>query len=164
MIEIILTYTDNKVRYVNLLGYIKLHIFKLKFKRMKRLLFLLFVFLPILGNTQAHLGATEKEIRDLHSDKIFEVDYTDDGEKYISAFMIYGTFYYYFDKETGLSNNCMQIVDEMVYLNGQVEVYNNKYVVVSDTEWKAYLEGGGVLKINLSYNEEHKVYVFYYKS
>jgi len=137
-------------------------IYKLKIKTMKRLMFLLIVFLPILSNAQAHLGSTEKEIRELHSDKTFEVGYSDDGEKYISAFMNYGTFWYYFDKETGLSNFCMQAVDKMSYLNGQVEAYNKKYVIVSDTEWKAYLEGGGVLKIKLSYNEEHKVYIFYY--
>jgi len=129
---------------------------------MKKLLFLLIVFLPILSNAQAHLGSTEKEIRDLHSDKTFEVAYSDNGEKYIYTFMNYGTFFYYFDKETGLSNFCMQAVDKMPYLNGQVEAYNKKYVIVSDTEWKAYLEGGGILKIKLSYDEELKVYIFYY--
>ena len=50
----------------------------------------------------------------------------------------------------------------MPYLNGKVEAYNKNYVIVSDSEWKAYLEGGSVLKINLSYNEEHKFYVFKY--
>lgn len=129
---------------------------------MKKLIFLLIVMLPLIGKAQAHLGSTEKDIRDLYSDKTFEVGYTDDGEKYISAFMYYGTFIYYFDKETGLSNFCMQVINEIPYLNGQVEAYNKKYVIVSDTEWKAYLEGGGILKIKLDYNEEYKVYFFYY--
>lgn len=129
---------------------------------MKKLIFLLIVMLPLIGKAQAHLGYTEKDIRDLHSDKTFEVGYTDDGEKYISAFMYYGTFFYYFDKETGLSNFCMQVINEIPYLNGQVEAYNKKYVIVSDAEWKAYLEGGRILKIKLDYNEEVKVYVFYY--
>lgn len=129
---------------------------------MKKLIFLLIVMLPLIGKAQAHLGSTEKDIRDLHSDKTFEVGYTDDGEKYISAFMYYGTFFYYFDKETGLSNFCMQVINEIPYLNGQVEAYNKKYVIVSDTEWKAYLEGGEIMKIKLDYNEEYKVYVFYY--
>ena len=118
-------------------------VFKHKKNRMmKKLLFLLIIVLPILSNAQAHLGSTEKEIRDLHSDKTFEIGYTDNGEKYISSFMYFGTFVYYFDKETKLSNFCIQIVDEMPYLNGQVEAYNKKYVIVSDSEWKAYLEGG----------------------
>jgi len=76
--------------------------------------------------------------------------------------MIYGTFFYYLDKETGLSNFCIQVIDKMPYLNGQVETYNKKYVIVSDTEWKAYLEGGGLLKITLEYNDEYEVYVFSY--
>jgi hypothetical protein len=129
---------------------------------LKIILLLLIVTLPKLSNAQAYLGSTEKEIRDLHSDNTFKVGYTDDGEKYISSFMYFGTFIYYFDKETKLSNFCMQIVDEMPYLNGQVEAYNKNYVIVSDSEWKAYLEGGNVVKINLSYNEEHKFYVFKY--
>lgn len=129
---------------------------------MKKLIFLLIVMLPLIGKAQALLGYTEKDIRDSHSDKTFEVGYTDDGEKYISAFMYYGTFIYYFDKETGLSNFCVQVINEIPYLNGQVEAYNKKYVIVSDTEWKAYLEGGEILKIKLDYNEEYKVYVFYY--
>lgn len=129
---------------------------------MKKLIFLLILILPLIGKAQAHLGSTEKEIRGLHSDETFEVGYTNDGEKYISAFMYYGTFIYYFDKETGLSNFCMQVINEIPNLNGQVEAYNKKYVIVSDTEWKAYLEGGAILKIKLDYNEEHNMYVFYY--
>lgn len=129
---------------------------------MKQLIFLSLMLVSNFIYAQAHLGATEKEIREIHNDKTFETGYTDGGEKYISAFMKYGTFFYYFDKETGYSNFCMQVIDELPYLNGQVEAYNNKYVIISDTEWKAYLEGGVVLNIKLKYNEEHKVYVFYY--
>ena len=129
---------------------------------MKKVFFLLIIIFPILCNAQAHLGSTEKDIRDLHSDKTFEIGYTDDGVKYISAFMKFGTFVYYFDKDTKLSNICIQIVDELPYLNGQVEAYNKKYVIVSDSEWKAYLEGGNILKINLSYNDKNKFYVFKY--
>lgn len=129
---------------------------------MKKLILLLIMILPIFNNAQAHLGISEKEIRDLHSDKTFKIGYTDDGQKYISSFMIFGTFVYYFDTETKLSNFCIQIVNEMPYLNGQVEAYNKKYVIVSDSEWKAYLEGGNILQINLSFDEEYKFYVFKY--
>jgi hypothetical protein len=129
---------------------------------MKKLIVLFILLLSFLSNAQAHLNLTEKDIRDGYSDKTFEVGYNDDGEKYISTFMIYGTFIYYFDKETGLSDFCIQIVDKMPYLNGQVEAYNKKYVTVSDTEWKAYLEGGSVLNIKLTYNKENEFYVFYY--
>jgi hypothetical protein len=128
----------------------------------KKILFLIIILVPILSNAQAHLGSTEKEIRDLHSDKTFEIGYNNDGEKYISSFMYFGTFIYYFDKDTKLSNYCIQIVDKINYLNGQVEAYNKKYVIISDSEWKAYLEGGNILKIKLTYNEEHNFYIFNY--
>jgi hypothetical protein len=58
----------------------------------------------------------------------------------------------------------MQLIDEIPYLNGQVEAYNKKYVIISDTKWKAYLEGGGILNIELTYNDENKLYVFSYKN
>ena len=117
---------------------------------------------PILTSAQAHLGSSESEIKEMHPDKTFETDYTDEGQKYISAFMVYGTFVYYFDEETGLSNSCIQIIEKMPYLNGQVEAYNKKYVILSETKWKAYLEGGGILNIELSWSEKYKLYSFAY--
>ena len=135
---------------------------KQKNSKMKKLIFALIVMLPLLGKAQAHLGATLTDIKALHTDKVFTVKYTDDGQKYAYTNMYYGTFYYYFDKETGLSNFCMQIPNNMTALNAQVEAYNKKYVIVSETSWKAYLEGGGLMKINLQYNKEYDVYVFYY--
>lgn len=133
-----------------------------KIKVMKRLVLLSIVILPILCNSQAHLGSTESEIKELHSEKTFQTDFTDKGQKYISAYMIYGTFVYYFDQDTGLSSSCIQVIDELPYLNGQVEAYNKKYVIVSDTKWKAYLEGGGVLNIELTWEEEYNLYMFSY--
>jgi len=129
---------------------------------MKKFILGLILFLPLLGKAQAHLGATEFEIKNLHSDKTFETGYTDDGKKHISAFMVLGTFVYYFDKETGLSDFCIQIIEDITSLNAQVEYYNKKYVIISDTKWKAYLEGGGILNIELTYNQENKMYVFTY--
>lgn len=129
---------------------------------MKKLIFALIVILPFLGNAQAHLGETPSGIKALHPDKTFTEDYTKDGQKYISAEMYYGTFVYYFNKETGLSDFCIQIPHNMTALNAQVEIYNKKYVIISETSWKAYLEGGGLLKINLKYEEDYKIYVFSY--
>ena len=129
---------------------------------MKRLIFALIVMLPLIGKAQAHLGSTVADIKALHPDKVFTTKYSNDGTKYIYTDMPFGTFYYYFDKETGLSNLCLQIPDNMTALNAQVETYNKKYVIVSETSWKAYLEGGGLMKIKLSYEEDIKSYVFSY--
>jgi len=129
---------------------------------MKKVIFALILMLPLLGKAQAHLGATFTDIKAMHTDKVFTVDYANNGQKYAYTNMYYGTFYYYFDKETGLSNFCLQIPHDMTALNAQVEVYNKKYVIVSETSWKAYLEGGGLIKINLIYDEEYKLYSFHY--
>jgi hypothetical protein len=131
---------------------------------MKNLILAIILMLPLLGKSQAHLGSTLAEIKALHPDKVFKIDYTKQGQKYASAEMYYGLFVYYFDSETGLSNYCLQIPDNMNALNAQVEVYNKKYVIISETSWKAYLEGGGLMKINLIYDEEYKMYVFHYKN
>ena len=119
---------------------------------------------PFIAKSQAHVGATLSDIKALHNDKIFTTDYTKDGTKYAYAEMQLGIFYYYFDNSTSLSYLCVQIPYDMKSLNNQVEIYNRKYVIVSETSWKAYLEGGGMLKINLEYNEEKKLYIFYYSN
>lgn len=118
--------------------------------------------LPILGKAQAHLGSTLTDIKALYPDKFFTIDYSTTGQKFASADMSYGTFYYYFDKKTGLSNFCMQVPDNMPALNALVENYNKRYVIISETSWKAYLEGGGILNIKLVYDEKYKLYSFQY--
>lgn len=100
---------------------------------MKKIIFALILMLPLIGNAQAHLGSTLTDIKALHPDKVFKVDYTNDGTKYAYTDMPLGTFFYYFDSETGLTNLCLQIPDDMTALNTQVEIYNKKYVIVSET-------------------------------
>mgnify|MGYP001009222004 CR=1 FL=1 len=129
---------------------------------MKHLILILALSVPFLCNAQAHLGSTLSDIKQMHPDKTFTINYTDDGTKYASAEMSLGTYIYYFDKETALSYYCIQIPNNMTALNTQVEIYNKKYVIVSETSWKAYLDGGGLMKINLEYNENHKLYIFEY--
>lgn len=127
----------------------------------KKIFYLVFLLMPIWGKAQAHLGSTLKEIRERYPDKEFDIDYTNSGGKYAQVKMPLGTFIYYFNDEN-ITYMCIQIPEDMPSLNAQVEIYNKKYVVVSETSWKAYLDGGGIMKINLTYNDEYKLYVFYY--
>lgn len=129
---------------------------------MKKILLSIVFLLPFLGSAQAHLGISLTDLKELHNDKTFKIDYTTDGVKYASADMPLGEFTYYFSKEDGLTFRCIQIPHNMTALNAQVENYNKKYVIVSETSWKAYLEGGGLMKINLVYDEEYKAYFFTY--
>lgn len=129
---------------------------------MKTALLITLLTLSFLANAQAHLGATLSELRDRYPDKYFSIDYTNDGTKYTTADQPLGTFVYYFDPDTWITTLCIQIPNNMVALNTQVEIYNNKYVVISETKWKAYLEGGGVMNIDLIYNDSFESYIFVY--
>ena len=131
---------------------------------MKKSIFVFLVMLPIIGKAQAHLGVTLAEIKTQYLDKVFSIDSTTDGIKYASAAMPLGRFIYYFDKDTGLTDFCVQIPLDMTALNTQVEIYNKKYVIISETSWKAYLEGGGLMKIKLKYDENNKSYYFSYSN
>jgi hypothetical protein len=125
---------------------------------------LILVFAPLFLKAQAHLGSSLHEIRTLHPDNIFSLDYTSDSSLYATTKMPLGTFAYYFDKTTGLSTLCIQIPNNMTDLNTQVEIYNQKYVVKSKTEWLAYLEGGTMMSIKLKYDSKDEMYEFIYTS
>lgn len=131
---------------------------------MKKIAIILCVFFTINAKAQAHLGATEASIKELHPDNKWTTLYTDKGRKYIMTEMIYGNFSYYFDKETGLSDYNIQVPFNLETMNGQVEAYNKKYVITSETSWTAYLEDGGMIYINLVYSEKKKLRYFTYSS
>lgn len=129
---------------------------------MKKVIFALILALPMICKAQAHLGESLSGLKARYPDKYFKIEYTNDGAKYTSAEQPFGTFVYYFDKETGLTNLCIQIPKNMQALSAQIEVYNGKYVIISDKKWKAYLDGGGILNINLIYDEDFESFIFVY--
>lgn len=134
---------------------------------MNKILVTLLVTFLICGaaNGQAHLGSTESAIKAMYPDKKWTSDYTTKtGVRYITADMVYGSFTYYFDKETKLSDYCMQIPFSNVTMNGQIEAYNKKYVITSDTSWTAYLDEGGIMYIKLIYDKENKISYFLYSN
>lgn len=116
------------------------------------------------ASAQAHMGITESEITNLHSDLIFKSSTTTAGIHYIYVNMSLGTFFYYFNKNTGLTDYCIQIPNDLASLNTQIGIYNKKYVTTSPRSWTAYLEGGGMMYIKLSYLTEQKKYYFEYKN
>jgi hypothetical protein len=117
---------------------------------------------PLFANAQAHLGESLNGLKARYPEKYFEVKSTTDGTRYTMAEQALGTFVYYFSNETGLTEMCIQIPDDLQALNTQVELYNKKYVILSETSWKAYLEGGSTMNISLIYNDEYETYIFYY--
>ena len=129
---------------------------------MKKIALIFILLIPFLGKTQAHLGSSLSELKSNYPEKTFKIQYADDGTKYTTADQLLGTFIYYFDKETNLTFLCVQIPNDLEALNAQIEIYNKKYVILSDSSWKAYLNGGGTMQINLEYDEEFETYMFYY--
>lgn len=131
---------------------------------MKKIFFAFILAFPLFANAQAHLGETLSGLKARYPDKYFKIEYANDGTKYTTAEQPLGTFVYYFDKETELTSFCIQIPKSMTALNAQVEIYNKKYVIISENKWKAYLEGGGILNINLSYDDDLESYIFFYSN
>ena len=130
---------------------------------MKKALIGLLFLLPVFCQSQALIGFSLYQIKAEHPDKIFTIDYTNSGTKYAKTEMSTGTFVYYFDASTGLSNYCILFPKDMGALNGLVETYNSKYVITSETSWTAYLDGGGRMKITLEYDTDYELYVFHYE-
>lgn len=127
---------------------------------MKKIILAL-LLLPLLGRAQAHLGMSEYRIKAEHPDETFHSDVTTKGTKFIFANMPFGVFYYYFDNE-GYSDYNMQIPYTMKDVNDQTQIYNGKYVILTDHSWKAYVENGGVIYITLEYNTDTKLWIFSY--
>jgi hypothetical protein len=129
---------------------------------MKKLILSIIIAFPLLLSAQAHLSSTESEIKRLHPDKIFTTNYTNSGQKYISTKMKFGYFAYFFDSKTNLTTECIQVAYDLPSLNAQIEIYNRTYVIISDTQWKAYLNNGGIINIELEYDSEHNSNIFTY--
>jgi hypothetical protein len=131
---------------------------------MKKILITILLALPILCNAQAHLGESLSGLRKRYPGEEIKIDYTKDGTKYALMAHDYGTFAYYFNNSGTLTDYCIQIPYNQKALSAQIEIYNDKYVIISKRNWKAYLEGGAVLDIILTYDEDMKNYIFHYRN
>lgn len=133
---------------------------------MKKFILLLILSVGILALpqktfSQAHLGSSLETIKKMHPDNTFKPNFTTAGVKYVTTDMNLGLFAYYFNSK-GLTDMCVQIPYDMKCLNAQVEIYNKKYVIVNEKSWKAYLDGGYIMKIELEYDSDNEVYSFVY--
>jgi hypothetical protein len=130
--------------------------------KMKKVILAMIFALPLFCKAQAHLGESLAGLKARYPNKYFKIEYLDDGSKYTTAEHQFGTFVYYFNLETGLTELCLQIPKNMQALSAQIEIYNGNYVVISDKRWKAYLDGGGIINIHLEYDKNFESFIFYY--
>lgn len=127
---------------------------------MKKLIIAL--LFPLIVNGQARLGRTESEIRADFPDREIKRDWTKQGTKYLMISLDHGVFIYYFDTK-GISDFNIYVPENLTYANTQAEIYNKKYVRMSDTSWTAYLNDGAIMKIYMVYDEDLKKYIFKYE-
>lgn len=122
------------------------------------LLFFTLFFLFQISYSQARIGWTESEIKSDFYYWTFETDYSDAGLKYIfTDDAEYAIISYYFNSD-GYCTFCAVLPNNRAGLNYYVQAYNSRYVVISDTKWKAYLESG-VLIIELHFDSESPYFI-----
>jgi hypothetical protein len=129
---------------------------------MKTLYLIAFLFLPFLVCAQARLGSTYADLVQEYSDQYLEIRYANDGTPYTIVNFSFGSAAHYFN-ENFLVKKSILIPYTIKDLNSIIQVYNDKYVVLSETAWKAYVDGGGIINITLTYNEDTNHYIFHYE-
>ena len=127
-----------------------------------KVLIIAFLVLNIKAYSQACLGYHEDYIRAKYPYNVWYSGYINDGSRYISSVMTFGTFYYFFNSNTGECYLCTQVPFNQNTLNTIVQDYNNTYVITSDTSWSAYLDNGVIMYIKLIWVEADQKSVFYY--
>jgi hypothetical protein len=118
----------------------------------KLLLIILFSILSIAAYSQSRLNYSANEIREEFSDSKYNLksNFDKNGNYYISILTGSSTVFYYFNAE----RTCIAtfiVPDNQGALNSYVETYNNKYVIVSPTQWKMY-SNNGMCEIKLVYS------------
>lgn len=125
-------------------------------------LFFTFLILSFTSFSQARIGFNSYVIKSDFYFWTFQSDYTNDGT---NTYYIYtntperGMWAYYFNSE-GICFLCKFFPNTQGDLNYYVENFNNKYVIVSDTEWKMY-NNNGIMNIKLQFENGLSYFVFY---
>ena len=110
--------------------------------------------------SQARLGHTAEEITTEFSEYYPTRDSTEKMGNYLNVDMDFATVLYVLGQDD-ICYICYIIPDDIENLNGIVENYNNKYVIVSDFRWKFY-QGTRVSYIDLLETEDHLSFFKWY--
>jgi len=107
---------------------------------MKKLVLAAFMFCGTLSYSQARLGSSYSDIYDEFRASYPQTRTTDDNELLMVVSSEKLQTYYYFTNSK-VCYRCVIYPKTEGALNGLVEIYNNRYVIVSSTEWKMYSNG-----------------------
>jgi hypothetical protein len=113
---------------------------------------------------QSRLGSTQDQIRSEFWEKRHEMQsgYDKDGNAYTSIRTRNSTVFYYFNT-AGDCTATFIIPDNQGALNFYVELYNSRYVIVSNRHWKMY-SSSGIAEVKLIYLDNGHYYFMWSKN
>ncbi len=127
---------------------------------MKRVLFLLIIFLPLLSKGQARLGYKPSAIKAEFSASYYELeDGYNSGNIYYISIKTSRAFVLYWFNQNKVCKMTFILPKTKMDLHYYIEMYNELYVNISDTEWRMY-EDNVIIKIKLEYSEDLGMYYF----
>ena len=128
---------------------------------MKKLILVLALLLTTVAQSQSRLGYSYSEILTEFKPKYeFTTGFSEELGKYLQFNMITASLTYYFNAE----NLCYTVIllpSSKEDMHAYIEKYNNKFTIISDTEWKMYGDGVTVT-IELIYVEEGGYFFLFY--
>ncbi len=123
----------------------------------KTLTTILFILSSIIIFGQARLGSSIADIRSEFRDSNFNLKsgYDSDGDYYINVELERAFVTYYFDNS--FCYITIIVPKNQGALNALVQIYNERYVIKSNTEWNMY-SGKGMARIRLIFDEDDSYY------
>jgi hypothetical protein len=126
---------------------------------MKKLIFsLLLAVLTITTFAQCRIGDTYSEIFSEFSSRDPGVNFSDNGQLYLSVELRIGTVLYYFNSNK-ICTETVIFPNDDAGVNFYVEQFNKKYVIMSPSSWRMY-SNGSYADITLVFYENRYFIVF----
>lgn len=128
---------------------------------MKNLILILALSLTTIAQSQSRLGYSYSEILTEFKVKYdYTTGFSEELGKYLQFDMGTASLTYYFNND----NYCYTVIllpTTKEDMHAYIEKYNNKFTIISDTEWKMY--GNGVtVTIELIYVEDGGYFFLFY--
>lgn len=129
---------------------------------MKTIILTLFLFISAIVSAQVRLGSSASDIRSECSDSEYELESGYSNDIYYIKYKTEGAVVTHLFDEDSTAVMGFISPDDLGVLHSYVEMYNNRYVIISDKEWKMYT-GSGVVNISLVLEDDGS-YLFKFSS
>jgi len=125
---------------------------------MKKLILLL-LLIPTFGSSQARLGSTRSQIYTEFAELIPTFSNTSDGMEYLVVNIEDIMVLHYFNEEAVCTTSVIY-PETQGALNSLVELYNNRYVVISPKSWRMYSSAGNYADVKLVTNNQVTFFIW----